>query len=588
MMMSHKTLLRLFLCCSLLTSVALAQTSVARITGTVTDPSGAVVAGAKVTAKNEKTSEERTASSRENGQYIITQLQPAVYTVTVSLAGFANAEFKSLTLQVGQERVLNAVLQPAGVTTEVIVSGGELAQVDTSSARVGANVSEREVAQLPLNGRQVSQLYLMAPGAVNSGSGTYDNIRFSGRSNQENVIRFDGVEGTSIVDSSPGNFNGETTSLFRLQQSLENVQEFRVDTSNYPAEYGTGTGGQISFITKSGTNAYHGSLFEYIRNDAFDARNFFDGANKSKLRLNQFGGSVGGPVIKDKFFFFASYEGLRQQTASPFVESTLSAAARAKAVPSIQPLLGAFPVGQFATSDPNLDIVRVTGPGYVDEDSGGMRLDYNINQKFRLYARYFRDQGRSSQTQNSTLSQYQTTAVPQNAVVSLNQVWTPALLNETKVGFNGSKTRVAGVPGPSPDANINGVTINLTGSVALGGIAGQVGNAALAQPTGLIRLASAFNGRGAPYTNDSISWIDNLSVIKGTHSHEVRRRDSPHRAVQRPVGRHHLQLQQYRRFSEQPADVNRLQRRPQRQEPLHRPFGRCAHAAELLHLVRAG
>ena len=291
----------------------------------------------------------------------------------------------------------------------------------------------------------------MAPGAVNSGSGSFDNIRFSGRSNQQNVIRFDGVEGTSIVDASPGNFNGESTSLFRLQQSLENVQEFRVDTSNYPAEYGTGTGGQISFITKSGSNSFHGSLFEYLRNDAIDARNFFDRRDKSKLRLNQFGGSVGGPIVKDKLFFFAAMKALRQRTASPFVESTLSAAARAKAVPSIRPLLGAFPIGQFPTSDPNLDIVNVTGPGYIDEDSGGMRLDYNINERFRLYARYFRDQGRASQTQNSTLSQYATTAVPQNAVISLNQVCSPTLLNETKIGFNGSKTRVAGVPGPSPE-----------------------------------------------------------------------------------------------------------------------------------------
>ena len=166
----------------------------------------------------------------------------------------ATAEFKGVSLQVGQERLLNISLSPSSVTTEVNVSGGELAALDVSSARIGANVSTREVAELPMNGRQVSQLYLLAPGAVNNGSGSFDNIRFSGRSNQQNVIRFDGVEGSSIVDSSPGNLNGESTSLFRLEQSLENVQEFRVDSSNYPAEYGTGTGGQISVVTKSGSN----------------------------------------------------------------------------------------------------------------------------------------------------------------------------------------------------------------------------------------------------------------------------------------------------------------------------------------------
>ena len=132
----------------------------------------------------------------------------------------APADFSGIRLQVGQERTLNIVLQPSAVTTEVNVSGGDLAVIDFSSARIGANISSREVAELPMNGRQVSQLYLMAPGAVNNGSGTFDNIRFSGRSNQENVIRYDGVEGSSIVDSSPGNLNGESTSLFRLPAAL--------------------------------------------------------------------------------------------------------------------------------------------------------------------------------------------------------------------------------------------------------------------------------------------------------------------------------------------------------------------------------
>ena len=133
---------------------------------------------------------------------------------------------------------------------------------------------------MPLNGRQLSQLYLLAPGAQTAGGGVFDNIRFSGRANQQNAVRFDGVEGSSIIDASPGNLNGETSTGFRLQSSLENVQEFRVESSNYPAEYGTGTAGQISVVTKSGSNELHGSLFEYVRNNALDARNFFDGAQE--------------------------------------------------------------------------------------------------------------------------------------------------------------------------------------------------------------------------------------------------------------------------------------------------------------------
>jgi outer membrane receptor protein involved in Fe transport len=505
-----------------------AQTD-ARLVGTVTDASGAVIPAAVITVQNEKTGQERKVESNEKGYFVASPLLPSSYTMTVDAPGMAKAEFKSITLQAGQERMINVAMSPASVSTEVNVSSGELAALDVSSARVGVNVSQREVAELPMNGRQISQLYLLAPGAVNSGSGTFDNIRFSGRSNQQNVIRYDGVEGSSIVDSSPGNLNGETTSLFRLEQSLENVQEFRVDSNSYPAEYGTGTGGQVSMITKSGGNAFHGGLFEYVRNDAFDARNFFDKATKSELRLNQFGGSIGGPIKKDKLFFFGSFEALRQRTSSPFVESTLSSAVRARPdcggsittnciAPAIRPLLSAFPVGQIPSSDPLLDIATVNGPSQVNENAGGIRFDYNISPKYRLYARYYRDQGDSLQTQNSTLSSYLTTIVPQNGVVTLNQVLSPTIINETKFGFNGSKTRVAGIPGPSPGVDLSGVTLNLSGSVALGGIAGQTGNAAIAIPTGLIRLSSSFNGRGAPYTNYSTSYIDSLTVIHGNHN----------------------------------------------------------------------
>ena len=191
--------------------LAYGQSDVARIVGTVTDASGAVIPGATVTIKNERTGQSRKIAANGQGEYSATQLLPASYTLTAEATGMAPAEYTGVNVQVGQERRLNLTLQPATVNTEVNVSGGQVVVVDVSSARVGANVSEREVAELPLNGRQVSQLYLLAPGAVNNGSGTFDNIRFSGRSNQENIIRYDGVEGGNLVDASPGNLNGETT-----------------------------------------------------------------------------------------------------------------------------------------------------------------------------------------------------------------------------------------------------------------------------------------------------------------------------------------------------------------------------------------
>src|SRR5450759_3111253 len=397
-------LLRITLLGAMTLPLVFSQTDAARITGTITDASGAVIPAAAVTVKNEKTGQSRKVTADEHGDYLAPQLQPSVYSLTAAAPGMSNAKFAGISLQVGQERTLNVTLSPSSMTTEVNVAGGDLVTVDVSSARIGANVSKRAVSEL--------------------------------------------------------NLNGESTSLFRLEQSLENVQEFRVDSSNYPAEYGTGTGGQISFITKSGANNFHGSAFEYIRNDALDARNFFDRATKSELRLNQFGGSLGGPIYKEKAFFFASYEGLRQKTASPIVESTLSAAVRARPdcvggatanciAPASPPRLCACPVGQFASADPLLDIVNISAPANVSENSGGARLDYNFSSKYRFYVRYFRDQGVSSQTQNSTLSLYNTTTVPQNAVASLSQMLSPTVINETKFGFNGAKTRVAGVPGPS-------------------------------------------------------------------------------------------------------------------------------------------
>ena len=299
--MLRQSVLSLFVCLT----AAFAQTDAARMVGTVSDSSGGVIAGATVTVTNQKNGIERTVQTNEQGVFFVVNLSPSQYKIVVKSAGLSPAEYADVPLTAGQERTMNVVLSPAAVATEINVSGGELVVVDTSSARVGANVNEREVATLPLNGRQLSQLYLLVPGAQTAGGGSFDNIRFSGRANQENAIRFDGIEGSSVIDASPGNLNGESSTGFRLQASLENIQEFRVESSNYPAEFGTGTGGQISVVTKSGGNLLHGSLFEYVRNDVFDARNFFDKTSEpAPLRLNQFGASFGGPIIKEKLFFF--------------------------------------------------------------------------------------------------------------------------------------------------------------------------------------------------------------------------------------------------------------------------------------------
>ena len=240
-------------------SAALLAQSQARLVGVVSDASGAVVSKANITVLDEKTGADRKAQSDEHGAYVLTNLGPSNYTVVAEAAGFGAARYTELNLAVGQERTLNITLQPATVSESITVESGELSLMETATASIGANVNSREVAALPLNGRQLSQLYLLTPGAQTAGGGSFDNIRFSGRANQQNAIRYDGVEGSSIVDASPGNLNGQTSSAFRLQASLETVQEFRVESSNYPAEYGTGTGG----LSGSNDLLFNGTQFDW-------------------------------------------------------------------------------------------------------------------------------------------------------------------------------------------------------------------------------------------------------------------------------------------------------------------------------------
>ncbi|MGH9818888.1 MAG: carboxypeptidase-like regulatory domain-containing protein, partial [Pyrinomonadaceae bacterium] len=196
-----------------------------RISGRVIDPNGAAVPGASVTITNEATGGTRTTAANADGSFVVAALKPSKYSVSVRANNFAPVKKTGIDLLVGQPLDLELKLQAQGLTAQVDIVSGEDNIVNTSSATLSANVNPREVEGLPINGRQLSQLYLQAPGAQNAGSGTYQDIRFSGRANEQNVIRYDGIEGTAIIDTSPGNLNGEVPTPFRLQSSLENVQE---------------------------------------------------------------------------------------------------------------------------------------------------------------------------------------------------------------------------------------------------------------------------------------------------------------------------------------------------------------------------
>jgi hypothetical protein len=516
----------------LVQAAAFAQSDTGIISGTVKDQNGAIVPGATVTTKNQRTGEERTATTTADGKFSVPALKASAYTVTATNTGLS-ATVKDVDVNVGRETNLSIGMKLADLSAGTVnIISSEEGMVATGSASMGANVNPREVAGLPINGRQLSQLYLQAPGSVNSGSGTYGDIRFSGRAVEQNEIRYDGIEGTAIIDTSPGNLNGEIPTPFRLQSSLENVQEFRVDSNNYPAEFGTGTGGQISVVTKSGGNKFHGSAFEYLRNDRLDAANFFDNiiGQKSKLRLNQFGGSIGGPIEADKAFFFFSYEGYRLRGGINAIEAVPGLASRICAPPlgagtvacnaATAALIPAFRGAGVVTlrTGPDLfDTVQLQANNIVNENSAALRVDYKLNQKHSMYFRFFRDSAFNDQPDGVTGRHIVIKQIPQNGVVALTSVLRSNLLNEFKFGYNGALSRIVGVAPTVTGVDLSNLSFNISGSVAGFSLPGQGANAGVAVPGGLIRANSAQNGRGQPYTPYSLSYIDNLNWMHGNH-----------------------------------------------------------------------
>jgi hypothetical protein len=530
--------------------VVFGQADQGRIVGTVTDSTGAVLPNATIVITNEKTGESRTVQSNDEGVYIVPALRASIYTIKISAASFSTNESKSVQLAVGQELNFDSSLQVGSQSTIVNVTSSD-AGIDTGSASIGATVNHREVLDLPLNGRQLSQLYLQAPGTVNTGTGTFGDIRFSGRSNEQNIVRYDGVEGSAIIDAAPGNLNGEVASPFRLQSSLENVQEFKADSNNYAADQGTGTGGQINVVTKSGGNQFHGSLFEYFRNEALDARNFFDnispGIPKSILRLNQFGGSVGGPIVKNKLFFFTSYEGYRVRAGINTVElapylslgatdSVLPTAANPQGLFSVNPggtpinnnsrkfiagfrASGAVPIGYSGV--PGLEILQLQSLEQTNEDAFFARVDYHYNDRNTFYVRYFQDKGHDVAPDGVSGRNTVLDAEPRNAVLGYTAVIGSKFINEFKMGYNAAKTQINGTAPTVNGIDFSNIIVNVSGTTALlpsNTIAGQGASAGISVPGGLVRANSATNGRGQPYNPFSLAFIDNFNWTSGSHN----------------------------------------------------------------------
>ena len=499
------------LLCLIMAGSLFAQTA-GQIEGTVKDASGALIPGAQIDVLGQKQGEKRQTLSGDVGSFTLPQLRPETYQVTVTLPGFQ--EFKTtIDFGVGQTRSLDVVLQVAGSSSEIAVIA-EMTAIDVTSARTGTNIGAREVVELPLNGRSYSHLALSAPGASNTTDGAFDKLRFNGKATEQNKFAFDGIDASAVFDTAPG-WLTVSGSQFRLQNSVETIQEFRVDSALYPAEYGTGTGGQINVVSKSGGNQFHGAAFEYLRNDKLDARNFFDGDTKSKLRMNQYGFNLGGPIVRDKLFFFGSFEALRQRAGLNIIETVPSVAARARAVPEIAPLMGAFPLGFRATSNPDIDLAKREALSSLNETNFSGRVDYTVNNNHKVFLRYLKDVGNLDAPDNSvTPRRIKATNKPDNAVLTLNSSFGYYLFNEMKLGLNRAPTTLQVDPGfPGLDA----VSFSVSGTIVQPGVNGG-SPTGVASPGGLTRQSSAGNGRGSDYRGKSYTFLDNLSFVRNNHT----------------------------------------------------------------------
>lgn len=421
-------------CLSVLAPPAYTQIDRANLKGTLTDPSGALVPNATVTVLFPQTGFHQSVTSSDAGIYVFTGLPLGTCNITVAAPGFAPHALDNVVLQVGQVRTADVQLGVA-TSSEVVAVTASTATLEKDDAAIGGVISPRQVEDLPINGRNWAALQLLIPGAINTGSGNQLTIRFAGRGIDDNKVTFDGVDATGILRQS------QKLDL-RVQLSSESIAEFRAQSSVYPAQYGGTTGGQIDVVSKTGTNSFHGSVYEFFRNDILNARALFS-TRQLPLRLNQFGASLGGPLIKDHTFFFVNYEGLRQTVAQPLVgfvpSPTYIAATRTKS-PAIASLLAYYPTGQTPTSNASVSQWNGSGRQLQNEDFGLVRIDQTFSSRTSAYLRYNLDQARlvvpngdSSGFIGDTLSSQQD---PKNAVLSLLHTFRPNLLNDLQVAVN--------------------------------------------------------------------------------------------------------------------------------------------------------
>lgn len=505
---------------------ARAQQTESRLVGRLVDQSNAALPGVTVTVTSKQTGAQRTAVSSEDGSYAVTNLGPGAYAVQFELSGFA-MQTRDLTLGVGQIETADITMGVANFQEAVSVNA--MAPVlDLSSAKLGVNVSPEEVANLPVNGRNFANLMTLATGATSDGNGGWASVRFNGKSNQQNYLNYDGVDGTYVFDSSPGYLN-VTGSQFRLQTSMESVAEFRVNSGLAPAESGLGAGGNITVVSKSGSNRFSGSVFEYKRDDALDSASKYDD-KKQQLKLDQFGGSIGGPIARGKTFFFMSYEGLRQNAGLSFSEAVPSAEARRRIqagepigsgagqssdrTRAVAALLAGFPESLTPTNNPLLALATLDTQARQDENSISARLDHRLSNAQSFYVRYLFSKG-DLDTPDRTVTARRVRAKqkPQNAVFSYQSLFGSSAVNELKIGYNGPQISAVAF-GP---AGYDATQVSLSGSATSSSIDAR-GTTGIARSGLLVRASSNTSTNGSIFDPRSISLADSLTWTHGAHT----------------------------------------------------------------------
>jgi prepilin-type processing-associated H-X9-DG protein len=491
----------------------------ASITGIITDASGAPVPGAAVKTRNLETSAIRSSLTDDIGRYLVLSLPVGEYEVTVSKPGFQDAIRTGIQLGVNQEATVDLRLEVTTVKSQVTVRG-DAPLVSTTTLDVSGLVGERAVKELPLNGRSYDLLLTLNPGIVNftsqktggtgiSNSTTANNFAVSGNRPQQNLFLLNGVEYTGAAENNmqPGGASG-------MLLGVDAVREFNVQRDSYSAEYGKRPGGQVVIVTKSGSNQWHGTAFEFLRNNALDAPNFFDQGSAPPFQRNQFGASGSGPLRRDKTFLFANYEGFRQhlhQTSAAFVPD---AASRAAAVPSVQPLLNLWPTAPAGTPDFNGIAEVFSSPlQTIREDFGTLRVDHVFSQKDSLSGIYTVDDG--GDVTATPVNPYSADILNlREQVVSLEEthVFSPEFLNTARLGYSRAGYFFTGEPTPgTPAASVPGfLSGRPVGAVVVGG-------SAASNPQASIGLAGSNNGSNLHIARNLYTYEDRVTFTHGRH-----------------------------------------------------------------------